>query len=172
MKDNEIKILLERIDVHYNTNYSTNKSLIIEWKKQLVNYEAKDVFKKLDEHLKSDYSNNPPKLYYLIKDLKTPEEKYKLNNLHTLCTYCKKVVNMEDYEQHHKKCLTIEYIEKNVKKYLNQQIVRQDYFDMSYEEIMKRYEKIAKIVQEKSTNEIEKNSIKMYFKTKEENNEE
>ena len=131
MRDDEIRELLERIDIHYNTDYSKNKGLINEWKKQLKKYEAKDVFGKLEEYLKSEFGNNAPKLYYLIKDLKTPDEKYQLQNLHTKCNYCGQIINMDEFEHHHARCLEIEYIEKNVKKYLDQQIVRDDYFKMS-----------------------------------------
>lgn len=171
MSDNEIRELLEKIDIHYNSDYSKNKNLVLEWKRQLKKYEAKDVFRKLEEHLKSEFGNTPPKLYFLIKDLKTPEEKYKLKNLHTVCKYCRKIINMEEYENHYHKCLTIEYIERNVKKYLNQQIVRSDYFEMSDEDLKKKYEKIAKVVYENTTNQMEKDCIKKYFETKEENNE-
>lgn len=171
MKDNEIRELLEKIDVHYNSDYSKNKNLVLEWKKQLKKYEAQDVFRKLEEHLKSDYGNNPPKLYFLIKDLKTPDEKYKLKNLHTLCPFCKNVLSMEEFNKHYSKCLDIDYIDKNVKKHLNQQIIKSDYYKMTDSEIKTRYEKILKLVYKNSTNKMEKMCIENYFKTKEINNE-
>ena len=166
MNDNEIKELLEKIDIHYSTDYAKNKNLVIEWKKQLKKYASKDVFRKLEEHLRSDYSNIPPKLYFLLKDLKTPEEQIKLDLLSEQCKFCNQFVKLSNFDEHYEKCMDIDFIERNVKKYLNQQIIRSDYYEMSNEDVKKRFEKIAKIVIEKSNNEMEVNALKKYFKTK------
>lgn len=166
MNDNEIKEFLEKIDIHYGTDYAKNKNLVIEWKKQLKKYASKDVFRKLEEHLRGDFSNIPPKLYFLIKDLKTPEEQIELDALSEQCKFCGEFVKLMEFDKHYERCMDIDFIERNVKKYLNTQIIRSDYYEMSDEDIKKRFEKIAKVVMEKSENKYEINAIKMYFKTK------
>lgn len=161
----DVKVLIERIDIHYNTELSKKDGLLKEWDKYLKKYDKKDVFRKLDEYIK-DYIDYPPKLYNLIRDLKTTEEKHKLKNLYTMCNYCGEKVNMEEFEHHHSKCLMIEYIEKNVKKYLDKQIVRSDYLEMKKDELIKRYEKIVQVVHKNTNNPFEKRAIEKYFETK------
>jgi len=164
MNIQEIKELLKKIDIHYNTRYLENKDLIKEWEKYLKKYNKKDIFNKLEKYLKSEFSNNAPKLYYLINGVKTIEQKQQLSNLYTMCNYCNKKISMEEYEKHHSKCLDIEFIERNVKKYLNQQIVRDDYLKMNDNDLKLRFNKIAKIVIEKSTNQKEVKFLKKYLK--------
>lgn len=164
MNIQEIKELLKKIDIHYNTKYLENKDLIKEWEKYLKKYNKKDIFNKLENYLKSEFNNNAPKLYYLINGVNTIEQKHQLSNLHTMCNYCNKIVSMEEYEKHHSKCLDIEFIERNVKKYLNQQIVRDDYLKMNDNDLKLRFNKIAKIVIEKSNNQQEVKFLKKYLK--------
>lgn len=159
MNIREVKEFIERIDMHYNTDHSKDEKYIKEWFKELKKYDKEDVERMLEEHLKSNFSNVPPKLYYLIKDLKTPEQKIKMENIITNCTNCGKKLKLIDFDTHMDRCLKVSFIKRNVKEYLNQEINEEDYFNMSEVDIQKRWEKIANIVINKTDNERLKNSI-------------
>ena len=155
--------LVKKIDIHYNTENHKNSNYIKEWYSVLKKYDKEDVYKSFEHHLKSDFSNITPKLYYLVKDLKTPEQKVELENLHTICPYCKERVSMNEFDKHYSRCLDIDFIEKNVKKYCDQQIIRDDYYNMSDSDLKLRFDKIARIAIEKSENELERKYLKKYF---------
>ena len=104
----------------------------------------------------------------MTKGLKTPEEKERMSNLLEYCPLCKAKVKLENFDEHYENCMDIDYIRKNVKKYLDQEIILSDYYSMSREDIKKRVDKIMKIVYQKTDNQFEKNCLKKYFKTKEE----
>lgn len=166
MTNQEIKELLERIDIHYSTDYSKNKDLIKEWTKELKKYDNEDVNRRLEEHLKGEFSNMTPKLYYLTKGLFTPEQKIQMTDIFTNCQLCGKEVNTKDYDEHYEKCGHIDFIKTNVKKYLDQDINVEEYWTMSDEDIKVRWEKIAKIILEKSDNDMLKICLRKYFETK------
>ena len=75
MTKDETKEILKKIDVTYQTNYMRNEMYVIEWYKELKNFDFEDVYTRLEEHMRSNFSNSVPKLYFLTKGLKTPEEK-------------------------------------------------------------------------------------------------
>ena len=162
----QTKELIEKIDIHYNTEHSKNDNFVKEWYKELKKYDVEDVNRRLEEHLKSEFSNSSPKLYYLTKGLFTPEQKIQMTNIYTNCQLCGKEVNVKDYDEHYEKCSHIDFIKTNVKKYLNQEINIEEYWNMSDDEIIKRWEKIAKIILEKSDNNLLKICLTNYFKTK------
>lgn len=166
MNNQQIKELLEKIDIHYNTEYSKNKNLIKEWTKELRKYDSEDINRRLEEHLKGEFSNSSPKLYYLTKGLFTPEQKIQMTNIFTNCNICGKEVNVKNYDEHYEKCSHIDFIKINVKKYCNQDINIEEYWNMNEEELKKRWEKIAKIILKKSDNSILKICLENYFKTK------
>ena len=102
MQLKEVESLNEKIDIHYNTEYSKNDNLVKEWYKELKKYDSVDVFRKLEEHLRSNFSNIPPKLFYLTKDLVTPEQKISMGMISTNCTICGRKLNLLDFENHFK----------------------------------------------------------------------
>ena len=166
MNINDVKELLEKVDIHYGTNYSRVDLHIKEWHKELKKYDKEDVFRKLEEHLRGNFSNTPPKLYFLIKDLKKPEDQIKLEKLLEKCNICGEYIKLTDFDKHYDRCLQISFIERNVKKYFNQQIIKSDYYAMSDEDLTKRFDKISKVVLEKDENNQIKSCLKNYFKTK------
>ena len=165
MSNKEIMELFKKIDTHYNTKYSENEEMIIEWSKYLKKYISKEVFDSFEYYLKY-YPTNPPRMYNLISGLKTYEQKIHEENIKTICPFCRDSVTMSEYNHHYGRCLSIDYIERNVKKHLNQQIIRDDYYKMSDEDLNKRYEKIMNIVCENSNNPMEKLCQKKYYETK------
>ncbi len=164
MKMSEVKELIEKIDIHYGTEHIKNDNLVKEWYKELKKYSSEDVNRRLEEHLRGDFSNSTPKLYYLTKGLFTPEQKIQMTTIYTNCTLCGKEVNINEFDDHYTKCSHIDFIKTNVKKYLNQDINVEEYWQMSEEDLTKRWEKIAKIVLKKSDNELLKRCLTNYFK--------
>jgi hypothetical protein len=155
--------ILKTIDLTYNVSYSIDEEYIKDWYKDLKNYDFNDVCNSLENHLKSNYSNIPPKKWSLLNSLKTIENKEKLKYIKTTCRFCKKNISMEEFEKHYSRCQDIDFIEKNVKEYLNQQIIREDYYIMSDEDLKRRFDKIAKIVMEKNNGTKLSNCLKKYF---------
>jgi hypothetical protein len=162
MTNSEIMELFKKIDVHYNTKYSENKEMVVEWTKYLKKYSAKEVFNSFEYYLKY-YPTNPPRMYNLINDLKTLEQKVQEENIKTICPYCRESVTMSEYNHHYGRCLDIEYIEKNVKKYLNQQIIRDDYYKMSDEDLKLRLDKVARMIIKESPDSLEAKYLKKYL---------
>lgn len=160
---NEVKDFLQEIDIQYSTSYAKDDYLLKEWHKKLKPYEKEDAYRQLKEHQRGEFANIPPKLYYIIKDLKTPQEKMILSMLLERCEFCKQYIKLDDFKEHHDKCMDINFIETNVKKYLNQQIIRDDYYSMSNDELQKRVNKIAKIIIKKSKNEQEVETWEKYL---------
>lgn len=160
----QTKELIERIDIHYNTEFSKNDNLVKEWAKELKKYDKEDVERRLEEHLKGDFANTTPKLYFLTKGLFTPEQKIQMSVIYTNCQICGKEININEYDEHFTKCSHIDFIKTNVKKYLNQDINVEEYWNMTDDDLTKRWEKIAKIIIEKSDNELLKKCLLNYFK--------
>lgn len=159
MQLNEVKNLIERIDMHYDTNHSKDDDYVKEWYKELKKYDSEDVNRRLEEHLKGEYGNIPPKLYFLIKNLKTPEQKIKMGSIYTNCTLCGCKLNILDFDEHYDRCSKVQFIKDNVKKYLDQEINKDEYYQMSEEDITKRWNKIANIVIQKTDNEMLKRAL-------------
>lgn len=104
----EVLKLLNKIKVYY-PNFSLEDYVKEEWIEKLKPYDNEDVLKKLDEHLKGDKSKEPPKLHYITKFLKTPEEKKRYTGDFIVdCNLCGKTMTLEEYDkEHYKKCLLI-----------------------------------------------------------------
>ena len=161
-----VNLILKRIDLNYNTNYYDNKPIIEEWYKDLIKYDYEDVNNSLDRYMKYDNSIYPPKRSVILRGLKTREQKDRENNLKTICPFCYRTVHMKEFNHHYGRCLDLEFIEKNVKKYLGKDIDYDKYYEMSDEELEKQIIKISKIVYDKTTNDAMKNYIKKYLEGK------
>lgn len=56
------------------------------------------------------------------------------------CNSCKHYVKLEEYDKHFKKCSAIKYIQKQMKKYYNQDIKYSDLYNLSELEFEKKYQ--------------------------------
>ena len=66
--------------------------------------------------------------------------------------------------------MDIDYIKRSAKKYLNQDIDLLKYYSMTRSEVLEKVDEMMKIVYQKTENKIEKNCLKKYFETKEQQN--
>ena len=108
MSFNQLKNVLTNIKAHYQ-NFSICGYVVEEWYKVLKNYDFDDVMEKLVDHLTSNNSNEFPKAYQLIKELKTIKEKERetvLDNIYTVsCNLCEKWMSLSDFDKHYYECL-------------------------------------------------------------------
>lgn len=124
----ETKDMLLRIQVYYQ-EFKVDDRVLDEWYKQLQAYDLNDVSEKLEIHLKSEnYGNFPPKVFNLIRGLKTIDEKEKTpQDYEVRCDLCGKWTWLSKYQEHHDKCLAIKSLQRVLKEDNGE--------DVSYEEI-------------------------------------
>lgn len=140
MKKPEVVNFLEKIKVYY-PNFTINDMVRHEWIEKLQPYDYEDCYNKLDEYLDSEYSKEPPKPNWLIKYLKTTEEKAKRIEYAVQCQLCGKCLSLEEYEKHYKRCSSAKTIIRDFKNYYNQDIDYNNLMTMSDELFEKAYNK-------------------------------
>lgn len=115
MTKSEVVDFMKVIKAYYQ-NFLVEDYVVDEWYKQLSKYEKDDVYEKFEEHLKGDYQTQPPKLHYLTKYLKTPEEKEKSKQVPYLvaCNLCGNFMSLDEYNEHYDKCLTEEIVYREI----------------------------------------------------------
>ena len=108
MTKEETKELVKKIKVYYPF-FKLEKEGLDEWYGRLKPYDYQDVLDKVEEHLRGDKAEEPPKLHYITKFLKTPEEKKRYTGDFIIdCNLCGKTMTLEEYDkEHYKKCLLI-----------------------------------------------------------------
>lgn len=115
----ETNEFMERIKSHYQ-EFIIDDFKIKEWHRELSNYDAEDVNKKLEEHLKSEvYGDQIPKLYFLTKYLIPTNVKGKTVHHTVECQLCGQSVFDDDYDKHYKRCSSSTTIVRDLKKYFN-----------------------------------------------------
>lgn len=105
----------------YRQNFTITDLVYQEWFKVLGPYEYYDVNEKLDKYLKDlDNEGKIPNPYYLIKYLKTKQEKQSVCSFRVQCPNCGCYVSIEDLDgKHYNRCLSTRYIITMRKKHFN-----------------------------------------------------
>ena len=125
MDRNQVSEILERIQANRQSFLITN-AVVNEWCNVLAPYDYYDVTKKLDDYFRdSDNFGRYPDVYYLIRYLKTIEEKKIMSVPHALCQICGQAVKFEDYQKHYDRCSSVEYITEMSKRYLEKSLSRE-----------------------------------------------
>lgn len=112
MQKLEVINFMKKIKAYYQT-FSMEDFVIKEWQDRLKPYDIEDVYVKLDQHLKGDQKDQIPKLHYITKFLKTPEEKKraKCNDYLIRCNLCGQEMRLSEYDnKHFDKCNSINYL--------------------------------------------------------------
>lgn len=159
----ETKQFMERVKTYYPT-FLIDDFTIKEWHSQLKDYNCQDVNEKLNEHLRSEqYGDYIPKINFLTKYLTKEKDKGKdnANEIHTNCTLCGANILLSDFAIHYYKCSSIDYIIRQVKKYKNQDLPRNDIENLSEQKFNSLYEKVLNLTYEFGNNE-EKKYIDKY----------
>ena len=164
MDTEQVKEFLKRIDINYQTNWSDNKDIILEWYKDLKNYDLEDVNKSLNYYMKSNYASIPPKRWAILNQIKTTEQKERQNNLITKCQLCGKSMNMNLYDNHYSKCLDIEFLVKSAKKWLDKDITKEELESLSKIDIEDKVLKMQKYIYKNTDNQFEKQHLEIYLR--------
>ncbi len=163
----ETKELFKRIKAHY-PNFNDDDYVIKEWFRYVEPYEKEDIHKKFEQHLKGDYAQYEPKVTYLTSYLKTKEEKLKSQEHYIGCEICGQAVNLNDFQQHHDRCSSIEYVNKLRIKYFGKGVNKEELRKLDEDKFIELYEKMLNIILEKTNDPIEKKRIENYFFSKKE----
>lgn len=109
MTKQEVKDLINKIKIYYPLFNLDTEEAMNEWLTRLSPFDNKDVLRKLEEHLSGERADNPPKLHFITKYLKTIEEKERMGNDYIIyCNLCGREMYLSDYNnEHYEKCLTI-----------------------------------------------------------------
>lgn len=169
MQINEVKSILKTIDLVYNTEYENSKDMVEHYYKYLKEYDNEDINLRLSNYIQSS-EKFPPKVYDLIHGLLTLKDKETLKGIREQCPYCKNLIKTEEFKEHYENCMDIDYIKRSAKKYLNQDIDLLKYYSMTRSEVLEKVDQMMKIVYQKTENKFEKNCLKKYFETKEQQN--
>lgn len=109
MNKKEITNFMKTIKGHYQ-EFSIEDYIVQTWYERLKEYDIEDVYSRLEKHLNGEYRKNPPRLQFLVDNLKTPEEKEKTKVIMTRCMYCNKVLPYEENDKHLSRHNSINYI--------------------------------------------------------------
>lgn len=144
MNKREIAQLFNRIKNHYVT-FTTGDDKIEEWYRFLKDYSSEDVNKRLDEYLSYEYEN-PPLCMSLTKGISRLENEHTNNSWITCCDICKEKIkiygnDMEEYENHRRKCSKIDFIDRMCKRYKGKGIAMAKYYEMKEQDLEIAYHK-------------------------------
>ena len=162
MKINETNKLMERIKEHYQ-DFIIDKPKVEEWHNYLKDYSYKDVSNKLDEHLSSEqYGQYIPKVAFLVKYLTKEEDKGKIEDYKTQCYLCKRYIKNSEYQEHFKRCSSINYMNNQRYKYFGKrfdELTIKQLWKMEEELFRKKYREMLEIVRDNTTDAWEKERV-------------
>ena len=124
MTKQETLVFIRKIKAYYPI-FKLEEEGIDEWALKLKPYDLEDVVRKFEEHLKGDRAEEPPKLHFLTRYLRTKDEKETQGEYTIECNLCHKWMTPEEYDIHYEKCLDIQYLE-NVAKQKGEKFSRKD----------------------------------------------
>lgn len=140
--------------------------LKIEWHKVLEQFDYEDVDKKLDDFLQDSKNFGvPPEVHYLIKYLKTHDEKLKVGINYVRCQNCQQVVELTEYDKHYDRCSSIEYLCKIAEKHYNRKLNKEELWKLSDEDFEEKYWKVCEELKSKSLGEQLKYSLENALST-------
>lgn len=148
MTELEVLHFMKKIKAYYPT-FSIEEYIKDEWYDRLKKYSVDDVYRKFDEHLIGEYKKEPPKLHFITRYLKAPNEKKEIGEYKVRCERCGDILLYINYDLHISRHNSVEYIKSN-EKFLNLNMdsnlmmeCDQEKFDEMYDAfIEKLYDKI------------------------------
>ena len=160
----ETNLFLKRIKQYYN-DFVIDDFKVEEWYKQLKDYDAEDVNERLDKHLKSEtYGDYPPKLNYILAGIIKTKDKDAVRKYIIVCENCGKTLDYFNYDVHIIKCNSIDYVIREMKKYLNKDVTREQLESLSDDVFWDKYDALLQIVKDKlPDNSGKKKLIQAYF---------
>lgn len=169
MNLDQIDTLLARIKIHrpyFMKDMKKDEQILLkkEWYKVLINYDNVEVNSELDEYLKDPSNDNKiPAVYNLVSNLKKISNKNVDYEPRVYCKICNANIGLKNYQKHHDRCSSIEYLSKMALKYLNMKLRKEELRSLSDEEFEKFYWECCNSLLKRIENPIElhflKNSI-------------
>lgn len=133
----------------------------IEWNKILEPYAYEDVDKKLDDYFQDSTNYGKyPDVYYLIRFLRTIEEKEQASNICVKCQICNEEVDFFEYDTHFNRCSGVNYLEKISMKYFGKHLDVKKVKEKSEKEFNEFYKNIIKQIYKQETDEKTKYNLK------------
>ena len=154
----EVTHFLAKIKAYYQ-NFIMEDYVVDEWADKLKKYDMEDVYKKFDEHLNGDYKSEIPKLHYIIKYLKTKDEKQKVEYYFVKCGVCNKTIHNARYDEHISRHNSVSYI-KSREKLLKVKFNEEKLYEMSNQDFNKFYDKFIEELYNVTTEKYEKQRLK------------
>ena len=160
----ETNLFLKRIKQYYN-DFVVDDFKVEEWYKQLKDYDASDVNERLNKHLKSEtYGDYPPKLNFILAGIIKTKDKDAVRMYTIICQNCGKELDYFNYDEHIRKCNSIDYVIREMKKYLNKTVTREQLESMSDSNFWDKYDAMLQIIKDKlPDNSGKKKLIQAYF---------
>lgn len=152
MTKDETKTFLKRIKQHYQ-EFAVDDYKLNEWYKELKDYSNEDVNQKFEEHLRSEqYGSTIPKIWFLTKYLTKENKKGQnnANNIKTNCQLCGKEVTLSEYENHYRKCSSVDYVIRQFRRFENKIFDREKIEQLDQERFDKLYDEALAITCEKA----------------------
>ena len=160
----ETNAFLKRIKQYYN-DFIVDDFKVEEWYNQLKDYDAEDVNARLDKHLKSEtYGDYPPKLNYILAGIIKTKDKDAVRKYIIICENCGRELDYFNYDEHIRKCNSIDYVIREMKKYLHKDITREQLESMSDSNFWDKYDAMLQIIKDKLPDKSgKKKLIQAYF---------
>lgn len=161
----EINKLLHFIDDNYSNNFiQKNSNFMATWESELSQYDYDDVLNKFKEYAKNDNYGKIPTLYMLISGLSKTSNKVDFTKQVIYCDLCHRAFNgYEEQLKHKEKCLSIDYVIKQSKKWFNKELTRKELWEMPTQKFEDRYNKLLKYIYEHTIDSEEKKRIGFIF---------
>lgn len=118
MQKLEVINFMKKIKAYFPM-FSMEDYTVEEWQDRLKPYDIEDVYRKFDQHLEGEFKDQPPKLHYITRFLKTPEEKAraKCNDYLIRCNLCGQEMPLSVYNsKHFDRCSSINYLLRVMQK--------------------------------------------------------
>ena len=113
----ETKSLLNKIKGYYNSQFFIDDYILDAWYEELKDYDKEDCVEHIKDYAR-EYPDIAPKPHTFKKGLLTPEEKKILreHNYSVNCNLCKKLMSLEEYDNHYDRCLSTKYLIKRIEE--------------------------------------------------------
>lgn len=164
MNYEEVTNLLELVSIHYK-NFEVKEKTVYAWLDVLQSYDKNEVEQELkDAMMDKQFQYEPPKAYYLVRNLIKKYDKVDYSKQVVYCPICRRPLNQPDYDKHFDRCSSIEYIISQCKRFdATMSKTKKELFEMSDSDFDKYYNTILRFVQKNTASKSEKERIEFIF---------
>lgn len=166
----ETKSIIQKIKTFrpfFQTGLSSKEhvNFVVEWHQVLEPYDYEDVNEELIKYFKNgDNIGKIPDIYYITKYLKTTKEKNMITKGCVVCPLCKVLIFEEKFDEHYRRCLSIDLIAKKSEKFYQRKINKKSLLKMNEHEFNLRYLDFVKQITNLSREEKEKKILNQLCK--------